>query len=92
MDLVEMLPRILPCLLLMMAASACATPAAGGPPDPRTMIPEGVSPEWLHFSEAAAEQGEPAPDFTLSSPDGQQSVTLSGLVGQPVVLVFGSFT
>jgi hypothetical protein len=34
-----------------------------------------------------------APDFTLSTADGQQQVTLSKLVGpKPVVLVFGNFT
>lgn len=37
--------------------------------------------------------GDPAPDFTLSSPDGKRSVTLSKLIGRkPVVLVFGNFS
>lgn len=37
--------------------------------------------------------GEMAPDFTLKTADGKQSVTLSQLLGkQPVVLVFGNFT
>ena len=36
---------------------------------------------------------EPAPDFTLKTPDGQTTYQLSQLVGkQPVVLVFGNFT
>jgi AhpC/TSA family/EF hand len=35
----------------------------------------------------------PAPDFTLKSPDGKRSVTLSDYRGKkPVVLIFGSFT
>lgn len=36
--------------------------------------------------------GAQAPDFTLSSPDGATTVTLSTLRGKPVVLVFGSCT
>jgi Iodothyronine deiodinase/EF hand len=36
---------------------------------------------------------EPAPDFTLRTDDGRESVTLSKVVGaKPVVLVFGNFT
>jgi AhpC/TSA family/EF hand len=35
----------------------------------------------------------PAPDFTLKSPDGKTTITLSDFKGKkPVVLVFGSFT
>ena len=33
-----------------------------------------------------------APDFTLSDVTGKKSVTLSGLKGKPVVLIFGSCT
>ena len=37
--------------------------------------------------------GKLPPDFTLSTPSGDQVVTLSEIVGkQPVALVFGSFT
>lgn len=37
--------------------------------------------------------GSAAPDFTLSTPDGRRTVTLSKLVGpKPVVLVFGNFS
>lgn len=37
--------------------------------------------------------GDTAPDFTLKTADGKESVTLSKLVGpKPVVLVFGNFT
>jgi hypothetical protein len=36
---------------------------------------------------------EPAPDFTLRTDDGRETVTLSKVVGpKPVVLVFGNFT
>ena len=36
--------------------------------------------------------GEPAPDFTLKTNDGEAELTLSKLVGpKPVVLVFGNF-
>jgi thiol-disulfide isomerase/thioredoxin len=35
----------------------------------------------------------PAPDFTLKTPDGEETVRLSKLIGKkPVVLVFGNFT
>ena len=38
-------------------------------------------------------QGDVAPDFTLKSPDGKSTVTLSQFRGQkPVALVFGSYT
>jgi Ca2+-binding EF-hand superfamily protein/thiol-disulfide isomerase/thioredoxin len=37
--------------------------------------------------------GDSAPDFTLKTIDGQETVTLSKLIGpKPVVLVFGNFT
>jgi thiol-disulfide isomerase/thioredoxin len=37
--------------------------------------------------------GDPAPDFTLKTPDGEGGVTLSKLTGKrPVVLCFGNFT
>lgn len=37
--------------------------------------------------------GKPAPDFTLSSPDGTTTVTLSDFRGKrPVALIFGSYT
>jgi thiol-disulfide isomerase/thioredoxin len=37
--------------------------------------------------------GAPAPDFSLTSPDGKNTITLSEFHGkQPVVLIFGSYT
>ena len=44
------------------------------------------------WPEKAAE-GDEAPDFTLKSPDGKTSFTLSAFKNKkPVVLVFGSYT
>jgi hypothetical protein len=74
------------------------------PPPPRP--PKGVSmgppKEVLVLGLLSGELGSaaegpkleaPAPDFTLKSPDGQRSVTLSEYRGKkPVVLIFGSFT
>jgi cytochrome oxidase Cu insertion factor (SCO1/SenC/PrrC family) len=38
-------------------------------------------------------EGDVAPDFTLKSPDGKKTVTLSSFKGKkPVALVFGSYT
>jgi len=36
--------------------------------------------------------GEDAPDFTLPTHDGKETITLSKLRGKPVILIFGSFT
>ena len=42
---------------------------------------------------SGAPEGAVAPDFTLSSPDGAETVTLSDFAGvKPVALVFGSYT
>jgi hypothetical protein len=45
-----------------------------------------------HFTKPTIKPGDVAPDFTLKSPDGKKTVSLSGLRGKPVVLVFGSYT
>jgi cytochrome oxidase Cu insertion factor (SCO1/SenC/PrrC family) len=36
--------------------------------------------------------GDMAPDFTLNTQDGSQSITLSELSGRPTALVFASYT
>jgi cytochrome oxidase Cu insertion factor (SCO1/SenC/PrrC family) len=36
--------------------------------------------------------GELAPDFTLNTQDGSQSITLSDLEARPTALVFASYT
>lgn len=49
--------------------------------------------EGRERNEGTLKAGDAAPDFTLKSPDGKESVTLSALKGQqPVVLVFASYT
>ena len=48
---------------------------------------------WLWARSGHLTEGEPAPDFTLSTADRASSVTLSSHRGKrPVVLVFGSYT
>jgi thiol-disulfide isomerase/thioredoxin len=44
------------------------------------------------ISQGTLENGDAAPDFTLTTPDGTKSISLSQLRGKPVVLVFGSCT
>lgn len=41
---------------------------------------------------AGPKLGEDAPDFTLPTHDGKQTITLSKSRGKPVILIFGSFT
>lgn len=48
---------------------------------------------WTWARRGVLAEGDPAPDFTLSTADRTGSVTLSSHRGQrPVVLVFGSYT
>jgi hypothetical protein len=42
--------------------------------------------------EEGPKSGEVAPDFTLPTHDGKQTITLSKSRGKPVILIFGSFT
>ena len=72
--------------LVAPALGACAS--TGGPP----AAPPGVDPAHLHFSEPEVAVGRPAPDFDLATADGTERVSLSQYHGQPVVLLFGSFT
>jgi thiol-disulfide isomerase/thioredoxin len=59
-----------------------------------------IAQPWLLAGPAQAgrhpetlREGDAVPDFTLHSPDGKQTVTLSALRGKkPVVLIFGSYT
>ena len=41
---------------------------------------------------AGPKPGEDAPDFTLPTHDGKETITLSKSRGKPVILIFGSFT
>ena len=47
---------------------------------------------WMNARAGQLQVGDPAPDFTLKTVDGAKQVALSSLRGQPVVLVFGSYT
>jgi hypothetical protein len=48
---------------------------------------------WLWARDGQLQQGDAAPDFTLSTHNHQGQVTLSSHRGRrPVVLVFGSYT
>jgi hypothetical protein len=48
---------------------------------------------WLHARAGTLHPGDPAPDFSLLKLDKTERVQLSTLnQGQPVVLVFGSYT
>jgi hypothetical protein len=47
---------------------------------------------WMNARAGHLQVGDAAPDFTLKTVDGSKQVALSSLRGQPVVLVFGSYT
>lgn len=87
-------PAVLALVVLAVLAAGCASAAAPppGPPDPRSMAPPGVKQEWLHFHDSVVEPGAPAPDFTLATADGRNTLSLSTFRGRPLVLVFGSNT
>ena len=59
-----------------------------GPPS----IPPWVAAEHVHFEEPSVSERDVAPEFSLQTPEGDRTITLSGLRGKPVILVFGSFT
>ena len=83
------MPPLRPLLVVLpLVAAACASaPVTGRPP-----IPPGVPSQFLPVSVAVVARGEMAPDFTLPTPSGGFTTTLSNLRGRPVVLVFGSHT
>ena len=52
-----------------------------------------MPPLWKRARAGTLEIGDPAPDFTLATPDKAARMTLSDYRGdRPVVLVFGSYT
>jgi hypothetical protein len=87
------LPEVAAVVLAAALAAGCASASGGGAPvDPRSMAPPGVKPEWLHFVDPVVEVGRPAPDFNLSTPDGETHLSLSTFQGRPLVVAFGSYT
>ncbi len=57
---------------------------------------EGRVPNWEHtkalMARRAPKVGDPSPDFTLKTVDGQSITRSSYQAGKPLVLVFGSLT
>jgi cytochrome oxidase Cu insertion factor (SCO1/SenC/PrrC family) len=77
------------------------TPPRSAAPRQAAQPADGPTPQILMLGLIRSEIGsycegprlnEPAPDFTLKTQDGSQTVTLSKLRGKPVVLVFGNIT
>jgi thiol-disulfide isomerase/thioredoxin len=71
----------LPFSLLVLSACTASAQQIDRPKQARPRIDQGT-----------LENGQAAPNFTLSTPDGQQEVQLSNLRGKPTVLIFGSCT
>ena len=62
-------------------------------PDPVAFMILPFKPLWLHARAGRLRIGDPAPDFSLTTEEKRQTVTLDTFRGQrPVVLVFGSYT
>jgi hypothetical protein len=59
----------------------------------RKVLVEGLFKGELGSIQEGPRVGDEAPDFTLASPDGKETIQLSKLIGEkPVVLVLGNFT
>jgi len=72
-------------LIGFLVLAALAQPPRRGPRPPGQFRP--------HRLADRLEEGDMAPDFTLKSPDGKRTITLSDFRGKkPVALVFGSYT
>jgi hypothetical protein len=73
-------------------------PQVKHPPGPPPEMPSkatlllGLFQSELGSPSAGPKVGAPAPDFTLSTPDGKRISMQAFRVGKPMVLVFGSFT
>jgi hypothetical protein len=60
---------------------------------PATSRPVGWEEVKRLMARSAPAVGQPAPDFTLTTLDGTQTLTCSAYhQGRPLVLIFGSFT
>ena len=70
-----------------------ATASKGDDGPTRWTLVKGLFRQEIGSLQPGPEVGDSAPDFTLKTVDGKESVTLSQLVGpKPVVLIFGNFT
>jgi hypothetical protein len=74
-------------------------PSRGGPPPgmsgmpPKEVLLYGLLTGEIGSGAEGPKVNAPAPDFTLKSPDGKTTITLSGFRGKkPVAIIFGSFT
>lgn len=68
--------------------------SSGGPEGPsRETLIRGLFNQEIGSLQPGPNVGEPAPDFTLKTVDGDDSLTLANRIGpKPVVLIFGNFT
>jgi hypothetical protein len=78
--------KTLPALFLTLSALLVWRPVA------RAQGVDRRPEERPQISQGTLSNGEAAPDFTLKDVRGEKAVTLSGLRGRPVVLIFGSCT
>lgn len=77
---------------LLAPSKAPANPSAAGMPSPWLLIGGVFSGELGSICEGP-KLGQKAPDFTLKTQQGDQTIRLSDRLGKkPVVLIFGSFT
>jgi thiol-disulfide isomerase/thioredoxin len=73
------------------SASAAAAAAAAGEPTMMILL-KGLIKSEIGSPYEGPHVGMTAPDFTLKTRDGKETVTLSRFRGKPVVLVFGNIT
>ena len=85
-------PEMLRKLLYPPAPPRPAKPPTSGMPSKEVLL-LGVLTGELGSGAEGPKLEAPAPDFSLQSPDGKTTITLSDYHGKkPVVLIFGSFT
>jgi len=78
---------------LMFPPQPASRPPSAGDMPTKSILLKGLFSGELGSPCVGPKLNRAAPDFTLKSPEGMTSVTLSKLIGpKPVVLIFGSFT